>query len=254
MAANSKLSPADIDKILTSTATDLGSGGFDQYFGHGRVDAAKAVAAAKSYVAADAQAPAISIISPTGGAVSGVVAVDVKSSDNVGVTRVELYVNGTKIAGDDFSPFAFSWDTSGYVDGSYKLSAKAYDAAGNVGTSPSVSVTLGNDTIAPKIGSFNLTDGMTVSSNQAISASASDNQAIAKMSLVIDGREVATTTGSSISYTWNTRKISNGQHIVTVRAWDVAGLNDSRSVTVLVGGTTNTSTSTSTNTGKGRKK
>ena len=183
---------------------------------------------------------------------SGVVPVDVKYSDNVGVVRAELYVNGTKIVTDSMSPFAFAWDTSTYGDGSYSLVVKAFDAAGNVGTSPAVSVTLGNDAVAPTISGLNLTDGMTVSSNQPISASASDNQTVAKMSLYIDGREVATTTGSSIAYTWNTRKVSSGQHTVMVRAWDAAGLSVTRSVSVLVGG--NTDSGSTTVTGKGRKK
>jgi thermitase len=232
MAANNKLTPADIDRILTSTATDLGTSGYDQYFGHGRVDAARAVAAARTYVASDTQAPTISIATPTGGTVTGVVAVDVKYSDNVGVSRAELYLNGSMIASDSTSPFAFAWDTAGYADGSYSLVAKAYDAAGNVGASPSVSVTLGNDTVAPSISSFSLTSGMTVASNQKISASATDNQRVAKMSLEIDSKVVATTTGSSISYTWNTRKVAKGSYSVTVRAWDAASNATSKTVTV----------------------
>lgn len=232
MAANSKLTPADIDKILTSTVVDLGSAGFDQHFGHGRVDAARAVAAAKTHVASDTLAPTISIASPTSGTVTGVVAVDVKYSDNVGVTRAELYVNGSKIATDDTSPFAFAWTTDGYADGPYTLTAKAYDAAGNVGTSSPVSVTLGNDTTAPVISSFNLSDGMTVSVKQSVSASAMDNQKIAKISLIIDGKEAAIAYGSSISYTWSTRKLAKGSHTVTVRASDAAGNTTSKSVTV----------------------
>jgi hypothetical protein len=110
--------------------------------------------------------------------------------------------------------------------------AKAYDAAGNLGNSASVSVTLGNDTTAPVIGSVNLTNGMTVSIMQAISASATDNQKVAKMSLTIDGKEVAIAYGSSISYKWNTRKIYKGVHSVTVRAWDAAGNTVSKSVVV----------------------
>ena len=232
MSANSTLTPADIDKILKSTAVDLGAAGTDQYFGAGRVDAARAVAAAKTYVTSDTEAPTISIASPTGGSVSGVVAVDVKYSDNVGVTRAELYVNGSKVATDDTSPFAFAWDTAAYADGSYSLVAKAYDAAGNVGTSAAVSVTLGNDTTAPLINSFSLTDGMKVANNQKISASATDNQKVAKMSLTIDGKEVAVAYGGSISYSWNTRKAANGSHSVTARAWDAAGNTASRTVTV----------------------
>jgi thermitase len=70
------------------------------------------------------------------------------------------------------------------------------------------------------------------SPKDTVSASASDNQRVAKMSLVIDGKEVATTTGSSISYSWNTRRVSSGAHTITVRAWDAAGNPVSQSATV----------------------
>jgi len=165
--------------------------------------------------------------------VSGVVPVDVNYSDNVGVTRAELYVNNTKVATDETSPFAFSWDTSSYSGGSYSLVAKAYDAAGNVGSSSAVSVTLGNDTTPPVITSITPSSTLTVSvPKQTISASATDDNRIAKLNLTIDGKEVATTTGGSISYAWNTRKVSSGAHNVTVRAWDAAGNSSSKSITV----------------------
>ena len=233
MSANSQLGPADIDRIIKSTAVDLGVTGTDQYYGAGRINAAMAVAAAYSTVATDTQAPTISISSPTGGKVTAVVPVDVNYSDNVGVTRAEFYVNGNKLITDDVSPFAFAWDTAAHADGAYTLTTKAYDAAGNVGTSPAVSVTIGNDTIAPVISSFNLTDGMIVSpTRQTVSASATDNQSVAKISLTIDGKEVAIAYGSSISYSWNTRKVAKGSHSVTVRAWDTAGNTISKTVTV----------------------
>jgi subtilisin family serine protease len=236
MSANSTLGPADIDKIIKSTAVDLGAAGVDKYFGHGRIDAGKAVATAKASTSTqitDSQAPTIAILAPTGGSVSGVVPVDVKYSDNVGATRAELYLNGNKIASDDAAPFAFAWDTSAHADGTYSLVAKAYDAAGNVGTSAPVSVSLGNDTVAPIVQSVNPGDGTVINpTKQGITAAASDNQRIAKMSLVIDGKEVATTNGSSLSYSWNTRKVAKGAHSVTVRAWDAAGNASSKSVTV----------------------
>lgn len=232
MSANTKLTPADVDRILKSTAVDLGTAGYDEYYGSGRIDAAKAVAAARNMIAADTQAPVISITSPTGGQVTGIVPVDVSYSDNVGVTRAELYVNGNKVATDDVGPFAFVWDTAAYPDGAYTLSARAYDAAGNVGSSMGVSVNIGNDTVAPVISSFNLVDGMNVSPKQIISASATDNQGVTKMSLSIDGKEVAIAYGSAISYNWNTRRLAKGPHTVTLRVWDAAGNTSSKSVTV----------------------
>lgn len=47
MSANPNLSSAQLESILLSTAVDLGTTGWDQYYGRGRVDAARAVAAAK---------------------------------------------------------------------------------------------------------------------------------------------------------------------------------------------------------------
>jgi len=233
LSANSRLTPADIDRILKSTAVDLGTAGFDQYYGYGRIDAARAVAAARATVASDTQAPTISITSPTGGKVAAVVPVDVNFSDNVGVARAEFYVNGSKVATDESGPFAFAWDTSTYGDGTYTLVAKAYDAAGNVGTSPSVSVSIGNDSTAPTLSSFNLTSGMTVSpTRQTVSVSATDNQGVSKIALVIDGKEVAVSYGSSLSYSWNTRKLAKGAHTVTVRITDNAGNVTSKTVTV----------------------
>lgn len=234
ISANNNISPADIYQILKSTALDLGDAGYDIYYGAGRVDAAKALAAAQSIIkiSLDTQAPAILITSPVGSKVSGVVPVDVNYSDNLGVTRVELYVNGQKFATDDNAPFAFAWDTSALMGGAYTLIAYAYDAAGNSGVSPTVSVTIGSDTVAPVISSFNLTDGMTVSNKQTVRVSATDNQSVAKIILSIDGKQVAVAYGNSLSYSWNTRNIAKGAHSTTVQAYDAANNTISKTVTV----------------------
>jgi subtilisin family serine protease len=68
MAANKTLTPATLDSILFSTAKDLGPAGWDQSFGNGRVDAAAAVALAKSTVATDTQAPTVTISAPSAAA------------------------------------------------------------------------------------------------------------------------------------------------------------------------------------------
>lgn len=232
MSANARLTPADVDAILKTTAVDLGAAGYDTYYGFGRIDVARAVAQAASMVSTDAQAPVVRITSPTGGGVNGVVPVDLEYSDNVGVTRVELHVDGIRVATDDASPYAFAWDSTVHAEGAHTLSARAYDDAGNVGVSASVSVTVSNDTIAPVISSFNLADGLKVSARQSVSASATDNQKVAGISLTIDGKEVAVAYGSSISYSWNTRRLVKGAHTVTVRAWDAAGNTASKSATV----------------------
>jgi hypothetical protein len=93
----------------------------------------------------DTTPPTVSITSPSGGStVSGVVSVQASASDNVGVTKVEFSVDGNLRGTSTSSPYSFSWDTASTSNGGHTLSAKAYDAAGNTGTSPAVNVSVSN--------------------------------------------------------------------------------------------------------------
>jgi leucyl aminopeptidase len=75
--------------------------------------------------------------------------VTASASDNVGVTKVEFHVDGALSSTDTTSPYAFSWLTTGYTNGSsHTLVSKAYDAANNVGTSSTVTVTVNNGAVA----------------------------------------------------------------------------------------------------------
>ena len=151
MSANSALSTTDLENILKTTAVDLGTAGFDQYYGTGRINAAAAVQKAvslKTAQTADVTAPQVAITSPGSGTVSGVVPVNVSATDNVGVTKVNLYANGVLVASDLTPDYSFSWDTSKLSDGSASLVAKGYDTAGNIGSSTTLSVNVFNGTVA----------------------------------------------------------------------------------------------------------
>ena len=96
----------------------------------------------------DTTPPTTSITAPAAGStVSGTVTVTATASDNVGVTKIELYVDGVLLATGSASPFSAAWNTGGAANGSHSLTSKAYDAAGNVGTSAAVSVTVSNTTV-----------------------------------------------------------------------------------------------------------
>ena len=138
--------------FFSSLSTDLGTAGWDQYYGTGRVDAGAAVLAAAAAQASDATAPTVAISAPAGATiVSGLVPVDVSAFDNVGVSRVDLVVNGNMVASDTSAPYAFSWDSTKVADGAVALIAYAYDAAGNYAGSTAVNVSVKNtvDTMAP---------------------------------------------------------------------------------------------------------
>lgn len=98
--------------------------------------------------AGDIISPSISITAPaTGSSVSGTVDIAANASDNVGVNSVIYSVDGTQIGSDNSAPYSFSWNSSTVANGIHTITAKATDAAGNVGSS-SIQVTV-NTTVLP---------------------------------------------------------------------------------------------------------
>jgi len=95
----------------------------------------------------DTTAPSTSITSPAGGAtVSGTTTLTASATDNVGVSRVDFFVGTSLVGSATAAPYSLAWNTTGVANGTYALTTKAYDAAGNVGTSATVSVTVSNGT------------------------------------------------------------------------------------------------------------
>jgi hypothetical protein len=93
----------------------------------------------------DVVAPTVSLTAPVAGAtVSGTTTLTASASDDVGVSRVEFYVGTTPLGTVSAAPYMLTWNTTGYPNGGYTLMARAYDAAGNVGQSAQVQVTVSN--------------------------------------------------------------------------------------------------------------
>jgi hypothetical protein len=57
---------------------------------------------------------------------------------------VEFYVDGTLLGTATAAPYSVSWNTTSVSNGAHSLTTKAYDPAGNVGTSTAVTVTVNN--------------------------------------------------------------------------------------------------------------
>ncbi len=90
-------------------------------------------------VNADNTAPSVSITAPAAGAaITGPVTVSAGAVDGSGVTRVELYDGSFLIATDTVAPFEATWTPT--LSGVRRLTARAYDLAGNMATSAAVDV------------------------------------------------------------------------------------------------------------------
>ena len=148
---NPTLNNTNIVNLLRSTADDLGTAGVDTLYGSGRVNASKVVAGAaptpspspSPTPAPDTIAPVTTVTNPKNGAIitrANNVSVSVSSSDNIRVTKSELYINGAIAAVSSTGSINLTWSTSKLSRGTYRLQSKAYDAAGNSAVSPVVSV------------------------------------------------------------------------------------------------------------------
>lgn len=80
----------------------------------------------------DTIAPTVTITNPADGStVSGHVAISVSATDNIGVSKVELYIDGQLKAQGNMSELSYSWNSRKAAAGLHTILTKAFDAAGN---------------------------------------------------------------------------------------------------------------------------
>ena len=127
----------------------------------------------------DTTVPVVSLTAPgNNSSESCTVSVSASASDNVGVSMLEFYRNGTLLLASNVAPYTFNWDTTSVADGSYTLMAVAHDSAGNSKQSANVAVAVNNtipDRTAPVINVFTLPATATSLTVGVITLSASDN-------------------------------------------------------------------------------
>ncbi len=152
--------------------------------------------------------PAVSITSPQSSAtVSGTANVAAAATDDVGVSAVEVYLDGALLGRASSAPYTVAWDTTQTPAGSHSLQAAAYDSAGNQGVSMSVSVMVDTDSAVTE--TFSGTAGgrsgspvysVVVSKSGALSASLSWSSSKVNLNLYLydaGGTLLAQATGSA---------------------------------------------------------
>lgn len=232
-SANPALTPTQAEQILKSTAVDLGEPGYDIYYGWGRINASKALREATGISPPpDTTPPNVIITYPKDGAtVSGNIIITADASDDVAVSKVELYRDGTLYATDFDAPYEFYWDTKSESDGVHTLLAKAYDKSNNIAKSNIVSVIVANpkDTNPPALSIISPQNGSTISGMIEILVSAWDESGISKIEFYINGNLKATDFEYPHVYRWNTRSVKDGWYWITVKAYDnTANLSETK--------------------------
>ena len=109
----------------------------------GAVGSASVPVVVNNPVVVDTTPPTVNIISPGNNSRigNGNVTVTASASDNVHVTEVSIYVDGVLDYSGSVAPYSFSLNGKKLAVGEHTIYAHAWDAAGNMGTSPTITIT-----------------------------------------------------------------------------------------------------------------
>jgi hypothetical protein len=175
----------------------------------------------------DATLPTVSLTAPAASppALTGTVTLTATAADNVGVVGVQFLLNGSPLGAEDTAaPYSYDWVTTTATNGSYTLSARARDAAGNQQTSATVAVTVSNDTQPPAVAVTKPAAGAGVSGNVALEATASDDLGVVGVQFKVDSANVgAEDTVAPYATTWNASGAASGTHTIVAVARDASG-------------------------------
>jgi hypothetical protein len=223
--ANATLKPADLKALLLNSANcDITAAGLP------RLNARKLVLAASGAApSVDTTAPVVAISSPANLAtVVGTISITGTATDNVGVTKIELIVDG--LVAQTKTAFPFSFDTTTLSNASHTIAAKAYDAAGNT-TTATISVTVNNvitSTTPPIVTITSPANGSNAVGVIKVGINATDSGNVILVTLYVDNVIVSSvsptpSTSVSTSINWNTKKVRRGSHILKASAKDQYG-------------------------------
>ncbi|MFL6662453.1 MAG: Ig-like domain-containing protein, partial [Rhizobacter sp.] len=169
------------------------------------------------------QPPTVTLSASANGTVGAPMTVSATAADSDGtVAKVEFLDGATLLSTDTTAPYSFAWTPS--VAGVHALTARATDNAGAATTSAVVNVTVaaagGSDTtppVATLTAPADFASGLT--GMLTLSATATDNGAVAGVEFQVDGVIVGTEdTTAPYSASVDTSLYADGQHVVRARA------------------------------------
>ncbi|MCP3097306.1 Ig-like domain-containing protein [Myxococcus sp. K15C18031901] len=178
----------------------------------------------------DTSPPQVQLTLPADGStVSGPFVVRMSATDDVGVTRVHVELDGVQVGDADLAaPWSVALDTENLQPyGSRQLTAVARDAAGHVTTSTPITVVVSApppDTTPPQVQIVSPASGATVGGTLQIRVDAYDDVRLAGVRLRVDGQDFGQ---EDVTYPYwinvTTTRIGNGTFSVTAVARDRAG-------------------------------
>ncbi len=154
----------------------------------------------------DTESPVVAWNEPSvNSMLSNVVTLSVIASDNVGISKIEFYLDGTKlIATAENGATSISWDSANVANGTHTLKAIAYDAVGNHAETASVTIKTQNANKAP------------------VANAGGDKTGVEGVNITFDGSK-STDNGEIVSYAWDFGDGSTGVGKSATHSYTKAG-------------------------------
>ncbi len=160
---------------------------------------------------------------------------DEPSDSQINYGTMQTY--GLSTALDSAQVTSHSQGISGLISNTlYHFRVKSRDPSGNIANSLDYNFTTASpDTTKPTVSITSPSNGATVINNITITATASDNRAMAGVQFMADGSNIgAEDTSSPYSYTLDTKTLANGTHTLSAVARDMSGNTAIASLNVTV--------------------
>jgi hypothetical protein len=176
--------------------------------------------------------PSVSVVSPSNGTI---ISRTVQLTANTATTSGVQYLIDGQAFGSvvSTSPYTLNWDTTTVPNGAHWLAAQTTDSTGVIGTSVVVQVTVSNGaSTGPIVQLTSPANGSILSATVTLYATVGSSQPISNVVFYVDFVQVGSPVmAPPYMISWDTTKVPDGQHVITVSATDSLG-NVGKSVPV----------------------
>ncbi|MFB0567361.1 MAG: Ig-like domain-containing protein [Candidatus Bathyarchaeia archaeon] len=182
-------------------------------------------------VTVDNTPPLVIVNAPAEGSyLKDIVIVDVAGTDD-NFDKMELYIGDTLVeTWTKSGSHLYGWNTTAYPDGSYTITLKVYDKAGNMNET---AVTVTVDNTPPTASIIGPLEGSFLKGSVSVDVSGDDDN-FDKMELYVDVVLVANfSVGGVQTYVWDTPDTERA-YSITLKVYDKAGSSATDEITVIV--------------------
>ncbi|NLD50787.1 MAG: hypothetical protein GX660_26905 [Clostridiaceae bacterium] len=183
--------------------------------------------------------PEITVKSPDSGdtfSQGAKIKISASATANPKVAAMALYIDNKQIIRPENGSLSYTWDTRGVAVGKHTIKISAVNPK-NVSDYETVKITIKDPAdVPPEITLKNPKNNNSFAQGTKIdiSASATTNPKVAAMALYIDNKQIIRPESGSLSYTWDTRGVAVGKHVIKINAVNPKNISSSETIKVTI--------------------